>query len=163
MPHWTMHGFARSHRRASRIFACWHEMVSSDTHMWSSKASSQTQFTASMMDLNFCILYPCNVKLTVANHSTMRAASLDPTQLSSSSHPAMAQENSASVWIALSKSNLSSIKDSQNCFCTYSLMNRALALSWALSHVRLVLHGKGPSLPATLPHFKEQFCTLVLQ
>ena len=61
-----MHGLARSYCRASRVFASWHEMVSSDTHTWSSRASSQTQLTASMMDLNFCILNPCMVFVTVA-------------------------------------------------------------------------------------------------
>ena len=75
---------------------------------------------------------------------------------SSSSHPptlsitAMELESSAFVWMAFSRSNLSSTKDCQNCFTTYSLVNLALALnsanylslsfnlfSWALSR-RLV-------------------------
>ena len=65
------------------------------------------------------------------------AANIGPTQFSclpsSSSHPpflsitAMAYENSAFVWMALSKSNLSSTKDTQNCFTTFSLVRFALA------------------------------------
>ena len=66
----------------------------------------------------------------------MLAANLDQTQ-SSSSHPpilsitAMAEGNSAFVWMAFSRSSLSSTKDCQNCLRTHSLVNLALALSSA--------------------------------
>ena len=73
------------------------------------------------------------------------------------SHPSMlsitATENSDFVWMALSKSNQSSTKDCQNCFNAYSLVNLALALSWALGHVR-------PVLPSRRAHFPSHASAL---
>ena len=39
----TMHGFARSYCTASSSLASWREMATSDTHTWSSRASSHAQ------------------------------------------------------------------------------------------------------------------------
>ena len=43
-------------------------MVRSETHTWSSRASSHTQLTASMMNLNLGIFVALHVVLTVAYH-----------------------------------------------------------------------------------------------
>ena len=82
----------------------------------------------------------------------MLAASRGPSQFScspsSSSHPpilsiaAMAYENPASFWMALSKSNLSSTKDNQNCVTTNSLASLAIALNSALGQILPVLSSK---------------------
>ena len=64
-------------------------MVSSSTHTWSSRASSHTPFTASMVDLDFCVRYCCmwfwRLQITAFVLVHMQASNLEPTQSSSSS------------------------------------------------------------------------------
>ena len=72
MPHWTTHGPSMSKSRATKTYVSCQDMVSSDTHTWSSRASSQTQFT-SLQITAFVLIH-------------MHAANLEPTQSSSSSH-----------------------------------------------------------------------------
>ena len=105
------------HPPLKKTFACCDAVVCSDSHTRSSRAPSQTQLTASRMDLNLKILmifmWFCPLHTTALVSIQMLAANLAPTQfscsLSSSSHPpilsvtAMPNENSAFLWIALSQ------------------------------------------------------------
>ena len=48
-----------SQLRATKTYVIGMEMLSSDNHSWSSRASSQTQLTLSMMDTNLRLMYSC--------------------------------------------------------------------------------------------------------
>ena len=137
-------GSARRCRDVTATHDTWHMFAGKMSH----RASSHTQLTASTMDLNLRSLYSCILSWPLQITMflpIMLAANLDPTQFffpTLGFITAMARENSAFVWMAVSMSNLSSTKDCQNCFKTYSLVNLALAQSWVFGHVRPVPSSK---------------------
>ena len=60
--------------------------------------------------------------------------------------PQWAYENSAFVWTALSRSNLSSTNDVPHCFTTYHIVNLAVALNSALGQILAVFSSKSTFL-----------------
>ena len=121
--------------------------------MWSSRASSHTQQTASRIDLELEIL-----KFVVILSVVYDGAGADPYVCSESwTHPILLftffffpTSNSVNphtgklrfVGIALSKSNLSFTKDVENCFTTLSLVDMALELNSAFRKILTVFSSR---------------------
>ena len=136
IPGWTVHGFARSCCRASRCFASWREMVSSGTHTWSSRASSQTQLGSEL-------LHPVSLHVIFdlcKSQPLCRSTCLPRAWILPNFCPSLQWHRRCLPLFGLHCPR--STKGQPELLQHELLMNLALALSWVLGHVRPVLPSK---------------------
>ena len=127
--------------QASRTFASWQEMVSSDSHVIVKSiianpidgfhnGSEFQKLVILHVDLTIACrsfrIYPCMPRIWIPPNFPLLTLQFRSFQ---------EQENSAFVWMALSKSNLSSTKDCQNCLNALSQVHLVLSLNSAFGEL----------------------------